>query len=151
MRINVFSPLSYTWEKFAELQHQYTMARGRRDVRHFDRLLEVRHHDRIIDKHLDKEAIKKIILDSLFQADYIRDMQKKELERIRYERNFFEHLHFIGLQIRNNRLKALDIRSYILDKYAFELRKNNELHVKKQIENKKLEEKITNKKELKDF
>ena len=57
MRINVFSPLSYTWERFAELQHQYAMARRRLELRHFDKLDEARENERINDtkKHQHKE------------------------------------------------------------------------------------------------
>ncbi|KAB8030858.1 hypothetical protein [Fluviispira multicolorata] len=138
MRVNVFSPLSYTWERFAELQHQYAMARGRRDVRHFDNLTEVRNQERLKEKYLDKEALKKIIMDMLFNAEAIRDAQKKELLRIEYERKYFENLYFLNREIKKHTMMVKYLRLKALDKYTFNLKIENELRVQKEIEMEKL-------------
>ena len=149
MRVNVFSPLSYTWERFAELQHQYAMARGRRDVRHFDYLTEVRNDERIKEKYLDKEALKKIILNILYSNETIRETQKKELQRIDYERTYFENLYFLNRDIKKHAEMVRYLRMKALDHYVLNMKIENELIIKKEIENDVINNKEVDQKKIK--
>lgn len=132
MRINVFSPLSYTWERFAELQHQYAMARRRLELRHFDKLDEAREKERInefmVKKDLEnKRIIDKQIRSSIINKEVLRKALEKELKRIRFERDYLENLFIIGKQIKEH-LKAIRyLRKTSFDKYLLELQIEKEL------------------------
>ena len=86
MRVNVFSPLSYTWEKFAELQHQYAMIRQRRDVRHANILSENKSKEILHEKALNKENINRAIFKNIYLRKLLHKITiKKELIRERME------------------------------------------------------------------
>ncbi|APJ02476.1 hypothetical protein [Silvanigrella aquatica] len=135
MRVNVFSPLSYTWERFAELQHQYAMARRRRDDRHFDKLVETREHDRINEYMVNKDimyrkALDKKIKDKMAFKEVLKKAHEKELNRISFERDYLDNLFLIGLKIKEH-VKYLNyLRKASFDKYLLELETERALHYK---------------------
>ena len=132
MRINVFSPLSYTWERFAELQHQYAMARRRLELRHFDKLDEARENERInefiVKKDLEnKRIIDKQINNNIVNKEILRKALAIELKRIRFEKEYLENLFLIGNQIKEH-MKALRyLRKASFDKYLLEMKIESEI------------------------
>ncbi|WP_338636328.1 hypothetical protein [Spirobacillus cienkowskii] len=138
MRVNVFSPDSYTWERFAELQHQYAMARKRLELRHFDKLEEARNHERINENIVNKQIIKskllnKEILKDISHNELLKETLKKELNRIDYERSYLENLFLIGKKIKNHTNNVLILRKILFDKYLLELKIEDELRNQKDL------------------
>ncbi|WGL61461.1 hypothetical protein QEJ31_07645 [Pigmentibacter sp. JX0631] len=139
MRVNVFSPLSYTWEKFAELQHQYAMLRRRRDVRHADILSEHKLKEMYDDKATSKEIIsrnifKNIYLKKLLHKITIKREIIRELKRIKFEREFLENLRIVGNKIKEHVKDVKYIHKVSLDKYIHQMRIEQEIHVQKDLE-----------------
>jgi len=138
MRVNVFSPDSYTWERFAELQHQYAMARKRLELRHFDRLEEARAHERINEKLVNNQLIKNRILQKetlkdISHNELLKETLKKELNRIDYERSYLENLFLIGKKIKNHTNNILILRKILFDKYLLEMKIEDELRYQKDL------------------
>lgn len=132
MRVNVFSPLSYTWERFAELQHQYAMARRRLELRHFDKLDEARENERInefiVKKDLEnKRLINKQINKNIVHKEVLRKALEEELKRIRYERECLENLFLIGKQIKEHMKSIRYLRKAAFDKYLLEMKIEGEI------------------------
>ncbi|MGY3803163.1 hypothetical protein ACWNT8_03750 [Pigmentibacter ruber] len=150
MRVNVFSPLSYTWEKFAELQHQYAMLRRRRDVRHADILSEYKLKEMFDDKAVAKELISRNIFKNIYFRKLLHKITIKreiirELKRIKFEREFLENLRIIGNKIKEHVTDVRYFHKVSLDKYIHQMKIEQQVHVQKDLEktsNKKKPEKI---------
>ncbi len=132
MRVNVFSPLSYTWERFAELQHQYAMARRRLELRHFDKLDEARENERINEFIIKKNAenirlINKQVRNNIINKEVLRKALKEELIRILYERKALENLFLIGKQIKEHMKSIRFLRKAAFDKYLLEMKIESEI------------------------
>ena len=127
MRVNVFSPHSYTWERFAELQHQYAMARKRKWLRHEDKLDEARVDERI-NEFIIKEEIKskeltdKQIINNLEHKEVLKKALANEMQRIRFEREFLENLFLIGRQIKQHVKSVIYLRKMEFNNYLLEMK-----------------------------
>ncbi len=132
MRVNVFSPLSYTWERFAELQHQYAMARRRLELRHFDKLDEARENERvnefIIKKEMENKRLRdKEIKNNIINLEVLRKALDEELKRIHYEREFLENIFLIGKQVKEHMKSLRYLRKASFDKYLLEMKIESEI------------------------
>lgn len=141
MRVNVFSPLSYTWEKFAELQHQYAMIRQRRDVRHANILSENKAKEILHEKALNKENINRAIFKNIYLRKLLHKITIKkelirELKRIKFERDFLENLRIIGVKIKEHVKDVRYLHKISLDKYIHEMKNEQQLHVEKDLNSK---------------
>ncbi|WP_397599048.1 hypothetical protein [Silvanigrella sp.] len=150
MRINVFSPLSYTWERFAELQHQYAMVRRRHDLRHFDKLDEARLAENINENIVKKEIMKKKLMDKkslnlIVHKEVLKRALDKEFIRIKFEREYLENLFIIGKKIKEHMKSIQYLHKTSMDKYLLEMKIENELRYQNDLlykhEFKKLEKK----------
>lgn len=64
LRINVFSPLSYTWERFVELQHFYALLRRNIEIRQMEKFEKIKDNEVINEYKIKEEIYKtKFILD----------------------------------------------------------------------------------------
>ena len=138
MRVNAFSHLSYTWERFAELQHQYAMARRRRDLRHFDKLEEARERERInefmVSKNImNKKLLDKKIKDKMAFKEVLKKALQKELKRIQFEREYLENLFLIGRQLKEHEKSVLYLRKASFNKYLLELQIEKEIRYEKDL------------------
>ncbi len=132
MRVNVFSPLSYTWERFAELQHQYAMAKRRLELRHFDKLDEARENERInefiIKKNMENKKLReKQIKNNIINIEVLSKALEEELKRINYEREYLENLFLLGKQIKEHMKSIRYLRIAAFDKYLLEMKIENEI------------------------
>lgn len=135
MKINIFSPLSYTWERFAELQHQYAMARRRLELRHFDKLDEARENERIKESAIKKDMENKKLRDkqisnSLVHKEVLSKALDKEMKRIRFEREYLENLFLIGKQMKEHMKSIRYLRKAAFDKYLLEMKIESEIKYK---------------------
>ncbi len=147
MRVNVFSPLSYTWEKFAELQHQYAMIRQRRDVRHANILSENKFKEILHENALKKENISRAIFKNIYFRKLLHKITIKkelirELKRIKFERDFLENLRIIGVKIKEQVKDVRYLHKVSLDKYIHEMKNEQQLHVEKDLNKKNSNSKL---------
>jgi hypothetical protein len=132
MRVNVFSPLSYTWERFAELQHQYAMARRRLDLKHFDKLDEIRENERINESIIKKDMENKRLRDkeinnNIVNKEVLWRALDNEMKRIRFEKESIENLFLIGKQIKDHMKSLRYLRKAAFDKYLLEMKIESEI------------------------
>lgn len=132
MRVNVFSPLSYTWERFAELQYQYTLLRKKHDVRHFDKLEEARLHENVNETFVKKDIMNKKLRDKKYlnlivNKEVLKRALEKELKRIKFERDYLENLFIIGNKIKEHMKSIQYLHKTSMNKYLIEMKVENEL------------------------
>lgn len=154
MRVNVFSPLTYSWENFAALQHEYAALRRRRDVRHADYLAENRKKEAIDDGNSKKENISDIVLRGLFFKKLLHKIAVNnelilELNRIKYEREFLENMRIVSAEISISETNKKYLNKVSLNEYIQEMKTIQHLVIEKDVIDKNIVESAQVKKQEK--